>query len=316
MESLCAQMTEDAHMVAVGCRDGRVRIVSTRPGTGLMHTLGDDFPGVKLPCCTALRWRPSSWHSSETKNVLIVARDDEILHYHATSGRVMSVLKEADNQVYALATCPTQPMFASAGVDRNLRLYDEGKQAVAATMASGGGGAVTTESHTGHSNSVYALRWAPEDPNVLLSGGWDNTVQIWDRRTGTPERSIFGPYICGDALDMSGGTILTGSWRNQTPLQLWDFGTGKLMTNLPLHQPEPDSCFLYSAQFGVDTHSSVVLAGGSGLHPGVHVMKKSGQVVGFSATPSSVHAIHAVGSIGGLSVAACCAEELVLMSVV
>lgn len=69
--------------------------------------------------------------------------------------------------------------------------------------------------------------------------------------------------------------------------QLWDFGTGKLMTNLPLHQPEPDSCFLYSAQFGVDTHSSVVLAGGSGLHPGVHVMKKSGQVRALPLQPST-----------------------------
>jgi hypothetical protein len=61
-------------MAAVGCRDGRVRVVSTRPGTGLMHTLGDDVPGVTLACCTALRWRPEQWKSSDTKNVLLVAR--------------------------------------------------------------------------------------------------------------------------------------------------------------------------------------------------------------------------------------------------
>lgn len=83
-ESLCAQMSEDGHMAAVGCRDGRVRIVSARPGTGLMHTLGDDFPGVKLASCTALRWRPEAWHASETKNVLLVAR----VRRHALPHRV------------------------------------------------------------------------------------------------------------------------------------------------------------------------------------------------------------------------------------
>ena len=38
----------------------------------------------------------------------------------------------------------------------------------------------------------------PDDPNVLLSGGWDNTVQVWDVRAGQSVRSIFGPHICGE----------------------------------------------------------------------------------------------------------------------
>jgi len=64
----------------------------------------------------------------------------------------------------------------------------------------------------------------------FCSGGWDNTVQFWDirfkilfffivfesvkeshqifflffvfSRVGKPVRSIFGPHICGDALDV------------------------------------------------------------------------------------------------------------------
>ena len=53
-------------------------------------------------------------------------------------------------------------------------------------------------------------------------------------------RKIFGPHICGDALDiqalsMSGSSrqILTGSWRKDKTLQIWDYGSGKLLKDVP-----------------------------------------------------------------------------------
>jgi WD40 repeat protein len=55
---------------------------------------------------------------------------------------------------------------------------------------------------------------------VLLTAGWDQTVQIWDMREGKSVRSIFGAYVCGDALDVKGGRVLTGSWRHTNPLQV------------------------------------------------------------------------------------------------
>ena len=57
-------------------------------------------------------------------------------------------------------------------------------------------------SSAGHSNRVFSVKFHPEDPNVLLSGGWDNTIQIWDLRTGFSERSIYGPHLAGDSLDI------------------------------------------------------------------------------------------------------------------
>jgi COMPASS component SWD3 len=56
----------------------------------------------------------------------------------------------------------------------------------------------------GHSNRVFSIKFNPDDENILLSGGWDNTVQIWDIRAGASVRSIFGPHICGDAMDIYG----------------------------------------------------------------------------------------------------------------
>jgi COMPASS component SWD3 len=80
---------------------------------------------------------------------------------------------------------------------------------------------------------VFSLKFKADDPNVLLSGGWDNTVQMWDVRAGHSVRSIYGPHICGDALDVNAqGHILTGSCRPDKALQLWDMGTGKLMKDI------------------------------------------------------------------------------------
>jgi WD40 repeat protein len=48
---------------------------------------------------------------------------------------------------------------------------------------------------------------------VLISGGWDNTVQVWDVRLNRSVRSLFGPYVCGDSLDLKGNAILAGGER-------------------------------------------------------------------------------------------------------
>ena len=41
--------------------------------------------------------------------------------------------------------------------------------------------------------------------------------------------SIFGPHLCGDAIDFKndGWTVLTGSYRNDDALQLFDLRTMK-----------------------------------------------------------------------------------------
>lgn len=102
---------------------------------------------------------------------------------------------------------------------------------------------------------------------MLLSGGWDNNVKIWDLRTGAAVRSIYGPYICGDALDIHDGYVLTGSWRGDKQLQMWDVGTSELVDDLSWNKelPSANPCQLYCAQF-LKTEGDLIVAGGSGYN--------------------------------------------------
>ena len=149
-----------------------------------------------------------------------------------------------------------------------MRVYDEATKTLTSELRSGSGyGANAT---SGHSNRIFSCKWVPGDDNVLLSGGWDNTVQVWDLRAGRSVRSLFGPHLCGDALDVDGnGNILTGSWRPTAPLELWDMGTGELIEAVDwsssVLQSQP--CLLYAAQFSaLGGGSRFIAAGGSGAN--------------------------------------------------
>merc|ERR1719394_2342460 len=60
----------------------------------------------------------------------------------------------------------------------------------------------TNDIMDGHKSSVYALKHHPNDIWNFISAGWDDTVQFWDRREGRSNRKIFGPHICGQAIDI------------------------------------------------------------------------------------------------------------------
>lgn len=44
---------------------------------------------------------------------------------------------------------------------------------------------------------MFAVKFLPDEPNVLLSGGWDTNVHIWDVRVAKSIGNILGPKISG-----------------------------------------------------------------------------------------------------------------------
>lgn len=62
----------------------------------------------------------------------------------------------------------------------------------------------------GHNNRIFALKFIPEDENVLMTSGWDKNCNIWDLREKKTVNSFICGKIAGDSLDYKNGTILTG----------------------------------------------------------------------------------------------------------
>jgi COMPASS component SWD3 len=231
--------------------------------------------------------------------VLVTANaNGAIQHWHVTSRKCMHTISEKDdngkdNQVYALDYRHDGALFASAGKDFVVRVYDEATKSVSARLAAGWVGAPSA----GHSNRIFSLKFVPDEPNLLLSGGWDNTVQIWDLRQKQPTGSIYGPHVCGDSIDVSGHEVVTGSWRPNHQLQIWDIRTRELLHDVPLRPGSMDekaeACHLYAAQFSKPGSAGprLIAAGGSTCNEMRLLQRESLATIGRVTLPRGVYGL-------------------------
>jgi len=129
-----------------------------------------------------------------------------------------------------------------------------------------------TTANPRHSNRVCSVRFTSGHSaitdHLIISGGWDNTLQLWDLRAPGPSvRSYSGAYLTGDALDVSQNDILTASCRDENQIQIWDLrfgGEPRCVQTL-----EGAKRVLFAAQFnkgqkGDIGEAALVAAGGIG----------------------------------------------------
>jgi len=265
-EIFTVKFSPDGKFLAAGCGDGAIRVFNVQNGSLAYNLQGGS--NVALPT-TALRFRPVT-PTTRTKNVFIAANAaGAVQHWHMTSGKCLHSLEDADNQVYALDYNEDGTQFVTAGKDTCVRIYDEATKTLVISMKGGMGYSI--KNSPGHSNRIFSCKFVPGDPNAVISGGWDNTVQIWDIRAGCAVRSFYGPHICGDALDIVGNEIVTGSWRPDKQLEIWSYASGEKISEIPWNVSQftstgQPSCMLYAAQFSKDGRGKFIAAGGSGAN--------------------------------------------------
>lgn len=223
-----------------------------------------------------MRFRPGG---NSRGVLLACSADSSVRHWHVPTGKCLSTIFEGgDQQVFACDYRQDGHMFATGGKDKRVRLYDESRSSSSGSSGIGSSASVSagrtlslssapsgsvpiatfggglfagtsmdtlsgndTSNGAGgsHSNRVFAVCFHPLELDVILSGGWDNTIQIWDSRISGAGpgavRSLFGAHLCGDALQVSldGNYVISGSWRPDDALQVWDFRSGRLVSSIP-----------------------------------------------------------------------------------
>lgn len=206
-----------------------------------------------------------------SKNLIITTHTDGSLnHWHITSKKLLHTLIESGNHIYSVDFNKTGEKFATGGLDAQIRVYDENKPSNFYVLQEG---AVPI-----HKNRVFAVKFLHDDANMLLSGGWDKTVFLWDLRMKNSVGFLYGPNICGDSLDYRDFLVLTGSWRTEKQLELWDIRKMQKVQDLLWPEFEENlenrrSSFVYTCQF--DKNAGKYIAAGSSGNNEIRLFDKN-----------------------------------------
>ena len=114
---------------------------------------------------------------------------------------------------------------------------------------------------------MFSTKFSPDDPNVVISGGWDRIMKIYDTRVGRPVAQILGPLVSGDTIDIAGDEIVAGSNRHKDPLTIYSISMQKQVAEIPFAPPGTtlsESGYVFGCRFSKDEGHSLIFAGGAG----------------------------------------------------
>ena len=168
-----------------------------------------------------------------------------------------------------------------------IRLYDYRTQDVISIFENTED--VDLQVYPGHTNRIFSFVFDPDDVNIMYSAGWDDTIQIWDKRVKGSIHSLFGSHVCADSLSIYKKKIAAGSWRTRDQLQLWDIRTLKVEKTFKWRSNR--HCLVYATRFSAN--GEYIFAGGSGTNEFATFSVKSGQQVGNSIVMKN--AVFAIG---------------------
>ena len=262
-EVYSVRFSDNNKYIAAATNDGTIDIYNVNN-----KALAYQIQGKNKVPFSCVRWRQIN-DFNRTSNVLLTCNSEgEIQHWHMTTGKLMSTVKApepGDPQLFNLDYNYDSSKFAVVGANGAVQIYDAQTRQREAFL-DGEGGIIP-----GHSNRTYSCKFVNDldTPNLIVSGGWDNRIIIWDLRTNTPVDSLYGHNICGDAIDIAEGIMLTCSFSDKDQIQMYDIkariaikGINGPTFSWDTQIPSKAPTYLYCGQFNKTT-ANYILAGGA-----------------------------------------------------
>lgn len=117
--------------------------------------------------------------------------------------------------------------FVSAGGDRAAFLWDVASGTTLRRFGGGGGAG------TGHASRINAVAFAGEGDSLVVTGGFDTTVRVWDTRGGGAGRPVAVLSGAGDsvtAVAVRGAEVVAGSVDGR--VRSYDVRMGRVTTDV------------------------------------------------------------------------------------
>jgi WD40 repeat protein len=112
--------------------------------------------GVKMPV-TSIAFRPERKEFKHGGVILASYADGRLVHWHFVTGQLLSTIKlESDVGANVVKYSPTGHIFAAAGSESRISIYDGHTQKFKYHLCSGKG-----DETAGHSNRIFALSFSP-----------------------------------------------------------------------------------------------------------------------------------------------------------
>ena len=168
-EVMATRIHSKSGTVACGLLNGSLVLVEL--DTGLvkktLHTSLNRFS------VTSLRWKPNK------QKAIITATnaDGSLSSFNSENGsQIYRITQKDDTQLLSLDYSIDGTLLATGDNSGNVHLYNDEYQKEIRCFAS------ASWFNCGHTNRVFSLKFLSDDHNVLVSGGWEGVIYIWDVR--------------------------------------------------------------------------------------------------------------------------------------
>ncbi|XP_071804408.1 WD repeat-containing protein 48-like [Asterias amurensis] len=165
------------------------------------------------------------------KTLISASSDTTVKVWNAHKGFCMSTLRTHKDYVKALAYAKDREHVASAGLDKQIFLWDV--RTLTALTATNN--TVTTSSLNGQKDSIYSLAMN-QSGSVVISGSTEKVLRVWDPRTCAKVMKLKGHTDNVKSLLVNKDATQCLSGSSDGTIRLWSLGQQRCTATFRMHE--------------------------------------------------------------------------------